>query len=146
VYSHLDWVTDMTLNRIFLIGGLALIAFAFVLGQGATDKGNRQSEALRSADQSLRADLAALPADTRGSSRAANRSTNVRKKDGTFDERDNDLQILCEDWRFYRGRIVKASAAGDEKAAAEARQKFQRITRWLDAYPDDEVASACTPR
>jgi hypothetical protein len=70
----------------------------------------------------------------------------VRKKDGTVDERENDLQILCEDWRFYRDRIIKATAASDETEATEARQHFQQTNRWLDAYPNDDVAAACGPR
>jgi hypothetical protein len=72
--------------------------------------------------------------------------SNVRKKDGTFDQRENDLNILCEDWRWWRGRIIKASAAGDEAEATKARQHFQQTNRWLDAYPNEDVAAACGPR
>lgn len=71
---------------------------------------------------------------------------NVPKKDGTFDQRENDLAILCEDWRFYRDQIIKLNAAGDEAGVAKARQRFQQTNRWLDAYRDDDVATACGPR
>jgi hypothetical protein len=81
---------------------------------------------------------AALPA-----TEAVRPPTNVRKKDGTIDARENDLNILCEDWRFFRGRILKATAEGDERKATEARQSFQRTNQWLNAYRDDDVAKAC---
>lgn len=77
---------------------------------------------------------------------AAPAPTNVRKKDGTFDQRENDLAILCEDWRFYRDRILRLNAAGDQAGVVSARQRFQQTNRWLDAYRDEDVADACGPR
>jgi hypothetical protein len=56
------------------------------------------------------------------------------------------LNILCEDWRFYRDKILKATAAGDVAAADDARRSFQRTNVSLDAYPENDVAAACGPR
>lgn len=64
---------------------------------------------------------------------------NVAKKDGSYDERPNDLTELCKDYLFYRKRIMKMTAAGDEAGAAKARQSFQQINRWLSDYPETEV-------
>jgi hypothetical protein len=159
----------MTTNRVFVIGVLILCAFAFALKNerdqqrpAAAEKASRQREALRAAQEQLRSDLAAgrevgsgskspsdqhkpasLPVAIPDRTPPARTSTNVRKKDGTIDERDNDLQILCEDWRFYRAQILNAARAGDEQKATAARQHFQRITQWLNAYPNDDVAQAC---
>jgi TM2 domain-containing membrane protein YozV len=71
-------------------------------------------------------------------------TVNVRKKDGTLDERENDLEELCRDWLFYRDRIVKRVNEGDEQGAAEARQSFQMVNEWLGEYANSDVEAMFT--
>jgi hypothetical protein len=71
-------------------------------------------------------------------------TVNVCKKDGTLDERENDLEELCRDWLFYRDRIVKRVNEGDEQGAAEARQSFQMINEWLGEYANSDVEAMFT--
>lgn len=64
---------------------------------------------------------------------------NVRKKNGSIDNRENDLEELARDYVFFRNQILKHSRAGNSKKAAKAREDFQQINRWLSAYNDADV-------
>jgi hypothetical protein len=65
------------------------------------------------------------------------------KKNGTVDDRPNDLVELCKDYIFYSGQIMKKTAAGDQAGAAKARASFQQVNRWLSEYPEDDVSRIC---
>lgn len=77
----------------------------------------------------------------RGRSGTVTKSTiiNVRKLNGTLDNRDNDLRELCLDFIYYRDQIVKETARGNTSKADDARRQMDRINRWLDAYHEDDV-------
>ncbi len=63
----------------------------------------------------------------------------VFKKNGTLDERPNDLEELTRDWLYYRTKILAANGEGDVERAAEYRTEFQKINRWLSEYHDSDV-------
>ena len=64
---------------------------------------------------------------------------NVYKKNGTLDEREDDLKQLCLDWLFYRAKIMEYASSGNSAKADEARASFSQINQWLDAYNEDDV-------
>lgn len=66
----------------------------------------------------------------------------VPKKNGTYDQRKNDLWELANDWVFFRGKILKKTADGDSKGAQQARQDFQQTNAWLSEYPESQVSEA----
>lgn len=63
----------------------------------------------------------------------------VTKKDGSLDERPDDLEELCLDWVFYRDKIVEYTQAGNTKKADEARIAWNDINIWLDEYHENDV-------
>ena len=67
----------------------------------------------------------------------------VRKKDGTIDPRENDLDELCKDWVYFKAKIFKYHYEGDEKAATKARRNFQAVNRDLSEYRDEDVHETC---
>ena len=69
------------------------------------------------------------------------RMHNVRKLDGSIEQRDNDLEELVRDWMYYRSQILEHVRSGDGGRAAEAREDFQRVNVWLDAYGPEDVSS-----
>ena len=70
-------------------------------------------------------------------------ASNIKKKDGTVDQRINDLDELCKDWVYYKAKILKHSKEGDEKAAAKARINFVAVNRDLSEYHDKDVSTTC---
>jgi len=64
---------------------------------------------------------------------------NVQKKDGTLDQRQDDLKELSLDWVFYREKIQEYQSAGNTKKAAEAQASMQEINAWLSAYNENDV-------
>ena len=66
-------------------------------------------------------------------------TTDVPKKDGTFDARKNDLEELCRDYVFYRDQILKHARAGDQEAANKDREAFQQVNTWLEAYSEEDM-------
>ena len=66
----------------------------------------------------------------------------VAKKDGTLDERECDLEELCKDWVFYRGKTLKHSREGEQSKLSEAQRAFNKTNVWLRAYQEKDV-SAC---
>jgi hypothetical protein len=68
----------------------------------------------------------------------------VRKRDGTIDERPNDLEELCKDWLYYRKKIIEHEVAGKTEKAAEARARFQAVNFWLDEYDESDVGTMFT--
>jgi len=66
----------------------------------------------------------------------------VVKKDGTYDDRKNDLWELAQDWVFYRNQILVCNGKGDLKGVEEARRNFQKINVWLEAYSEKDSSQA----
>lgn len=66
---------------------------------------------------------------------------NIPKKDGTYDDRENDLEELCKDWFFYRNKILEYSRAGKTEKAADARESFNQVNAWLSQYKEDDVTA-----
>ncbi|MEH6387453.1 MAG: hypothetical protein V7772_06200 [Pseudomonas profundi] len=65
------------------------------------------------------------------------------KKDGTFDERKNDLDELCQDRVFYRAKSAKYSNEGDVVGAGEAFAALVDVDRWLSEYNEADVEKVC---
>jgi hypothetical protein len=69
----------------------------------------------------------------------------VMKKDGTYDQRANDLEEMCRDYVFYRNRILKYTRSGDLGAAADARNSFNQINNTLSIqYYEDDTSKMFT--
>lgn len=73
------------------------------------------------------------------SSLPAGKDLNIAKKNGTFDERNNDLMELCKDWLYYRNKIMKAARSGDQAATTKARTTFNEINASLSEYHEQDV-------
>ena len=58
----------------------------------------------------------------------------IYKKDGTLDDRPNDLEELCLDYVYYRRKILEYEAEGKSEKADEARATFKKVNLWLDEY------------
>ena len=58
----------------------------------------------------------------------------IYKRDGTLDDRPNDLKELCLDYVYYRRKILEYEAEGDSEKADEARETFKKVNMWLDEY------------
>lgn len=69
------------------------------------------------------------------------KSTNIPKKDGTYDKaRNNDIEVLCKDWFYYRRMIVRAVNDGeDEKKINDLRRSFDKVNKWLSEYNELDV-------
>lgn len=70
-------------------------------------------------------------------------ASNVKKKNGTVDQRNNDLDELCKDWVYYRTMILKYNKEGDENAVVKARSNFAAVNRDLSEYHDNDVYTTC---
>jgi tetratricopeptide (TPR) repeat protein len=68
----------------------------------------------------------------------------VTKKDGSLDDRSNDLEELCLDYLFYRNRIIEYEQAGQTEKATEARTAWNEINVWLTEYNEDDVGTMWT--
>ena len=68
----------------------------------------------------------------------------VTKKDGSLDERPNDLEELCLDWLYYRDKILEYTQAGQTEKATEARTAWNEINAWLSQYNEDDVGTMWT--
>jgi hypothetical protein len=66
----------------------------------------------------------------------------VPKKDGTFDDRKNDLWELAQDWVHFRNKILQCNAKGDQKCVEKARRDFNQTNKWLNEYSDKHVSEA----
>ncbi len=66
----------------------------------------------------------------------------VAKKNGTYDNRENDLWELAQDWVFYRNRIISCNQKNDKKCVAKSQNQFQQINNWLNQYPEEHVKKA----
>lgn len=69
----------------------------------------------------------------------------VRKKDGTLDPRECDLEELCKDWIYYRRKAWEYAQKGNRDSLAEAQQGFAQTNAWLSAYREEDV-QACLLR
>lgn len=58
----------------------------------------------------------------------------IYKRDGTLDDRPNDLEELCLDYVYYRRKILEYEADGKSEKADEARATFKKVNLWLDEY------------
>jgi hypothetical protein len=68
------------------------------------------------------------------------RSCNIPKKDGSYETaRCNDLEELCNDYIFYRKKILQANQEGDTNKVNEYRAKFQQVNTWLSQYNESDV-------
>ena len=65
----------------------------------------------------------------------------IAKKDGTVDERRNDLEELCKDWYYYRSKILEHASKGNLDKAEDARKWFRAINAWLEEYDYLDVAA-----
>ena len=108
----------------------------------------RREDAIRSAltPPTVLAEPERTPTLRSGVWRDVPNSGNVRKKDGTYDERANDLSELCKDFLFYRERIARAVADGDAEEVVKARAAFQRTINWMNEYPSSAVGEVCANR
>jgi hypothetical protein len=70
---------------------------------------------------------------------AKDTAVNVYKKDGTLDQREDDLKELCLDWLYYRAKIVEYVSSGDSEKADKARASFNQVNNWLSDYVEDDV-------
>ena len=68
----------------------------------------------------------------------------VTKKDGSLDVRPNDLEELCLDWLYYRGKILQYTQSGETDKAAEARTAWNEINVWLTAYNENDIGTMWT--
>lgn len=109
------------LGKIFL-GFFVLIVFGQVLGAI-----NRSSRPTPVATQESRS-----PAKVQ-----------ITKKDGTVDQRANDLDEICQDWVRAKAKSYKYGREGNQEAAAAARKDLADTTRWLSDYRDEDVARVC---
>ena len=66
----------------------------------------------------------------------------VAKKDGTYDDRKQDLWELAQDWVHFRNKILRCNAKGDQKCVEKARSWFNKTNAWLNAYSSDDVSKA----
>lgn len=67
----------------------------------------------------------------------------IAKKDGTFDERPNDLDELCKDWVYWKAKTYKHGREGNQEEAQKARAEFQKVNVWLEEYRNEDVARVC---
>ena len=67
------------------------------------------------------------------------RVVNVYKKDGTLDQREDDLKELCLDWFYYRQKIFDYQAQGEQDKVVDAQSAFNDINLWLTTYDDDDA-------
>jgi tetratricopeptide (TPR) repeat protein len=65
----------------------------------------------------------------------------VTKRNGTLDDRPNDLEELCRDWLFYRDRILEYEQSGQTEKASEARIAWNEINAWLIEYDENDVGT-----
>ena len=66
----------------------------------------------------------------------------VPKKNGTYDDRKNDLWELAQDWVHFRNKILRCNSKGDQKCVEKARRDFNKTNNWLNAYSDNHVTQA----
>lgn len=67
------------------------------------------------------------------------RVINVYKKNGTIDQREDDLKELCLDWVYYREKIIQYQSEGKTEKVAEAQASMQKTNAWLDEYNENDV-------
>lgn len=63
----------------------------------------------------------------------------IMKKNGSYDNRVNDLEELCKDWIYYRNKIIKLAGEGDSSGAAKARASFNEVNINLSEYEEKDV-------
>jgi hypothetical protein len=127
--------------RIFLIGAVGVLLLIGFLGGRAPESSSTEQNLPATDPRSPSPRILLVPVGELGT--LADEYYNydevrVYKKDGTLDERANDLEELCLDYSYYRKKIVEYEAAGRSEKAAEARTAFQRVNAWLDAYHRDD--------
>lgn len=76
----------------------------------------------------------------------------IYKKDGTLDERPNDLEELWKDWDFYSkkgmreiqksGGILEAAKSPSDDMK-EYIKKQDEINAWMDEYDEKDVMAMC---
>lgn len=66
------------------------------------------------------------------------------KRDGTYDERENDLDELCQDYVYYKAKAYKYGREGNAVEANEAQVAFQKVNIWLSAYNESDVTTVCS--
>jgi len=78
----------------------------------------------------LRAEIGSIPKDA---------TINVRKSDGTIDDRDGDLEELVKDALFWSVKYHRAVAAYDFQKATEYLQNLERTAGWLAEYETSDM-------
>lgn len=69
----------------------------------------------------------------------------VMKKNGSYDDRGNDLEELCRDYVFYRDRILKYARAGNNKGATKARNSFNQVNNTMTLeYTENDIQKMFT--
>ncbi|PWV63407.1 hypothetical protein [Plasticicumulans acidivorans] len=65
----------------------------------------------------------------------------VRKREGVLDPSVTDLEILAEDWLFYRRRVRRLEQDGDDVGVIDARARLAQIEHWLADYDPADVTA-----
>lgn len=69
----------------------------------------------------------------------------VMKKDGSYDDRANDLEELSKDYLYYRNKILKYAKAGDNQGAAKARSSFNQVNSTMSLeYTEKDIQQMFT--
>jgi len=69
----------------------------------------------------------------------------VMKKNGSYDDRANDLEELCKDYLYYRNKILKYAKAGDNQGAAKARSNFNQVNSTMSLeYTEKDIQQMFT--
>ena len=69
----------------------------------------------------------------------------VMKKNGSYDDRANDLEELCKDYLYYRNKILKYAKAGDNQGAAKARSSFNQVNSTMSLeYTEKDIQQMFT--
>lgn len=78
------------------------------------------------------------------SEKSTNKFPQIAKKDGTFDERSDDLHELCQDFVYYKAKAYKYGREGNHKNAQDARLNLEKTNIWLSEYHEKDVAETCS--
>ena len=69
----------------------------------------------------------------------------VMKKNGSYDDRANDLEELCKGCLYYRNKILKYAKAGDNQGAAKARSSFNQVNSTMSLeYTEKDIQQMFT--
>jgi hypothetical protein len=156
----LPFIVKFPSVEIFLLFGLILISIGlFGIIRGSIAQESQPGEQIKTAGKlkanwkfvigviigvSILAKIISPSSQTQTATRQQSPKQQYAKKDGTFDERKDDLDELCQDYVFYKAKIYKYAHEGNEKKTQEARVKFKEINYYLSQYSDSDVAKVCS--